>query len=213
MRHTQFITHLRCVAGCERTVFAADTLINCQHPDQYPLEAIAAMMMSGAPPGVLRLKIGARYMIIKNMYKGVFNGVRCQLVAFAGTTSLFVKLLSGPEKGTTILLPRCVFTISSESSGLPFPVRRRQFPLIPAFAVTIHKAQGQTLLRVGLYLSNPIFTHGQLYTALSRTRGWQHIVVYSLLINSALIDNCVYKNVLIFCMEHDPHEIRNMQMP
>jgi hypothetical protein len=142
-------------------------------------------------------------MIIKNMYKGVFNGVRCQLISFAGTTSVFVKLLSGPDKGSTILLPRCVFNISCEASGLPFPVSRRQFPLIPAFAVTIHKAQGQTLLRVGLYLSNPIFTHGQLYTALSRTRGWQQIVVHSLLLNATLIENCVYKNVLNFLLDPD----------
>lgn len=153
------------------------------------------MHMSGSPPGVLRLKIGARYMIIKNMYKGVFNGVRCVLLAFAGNSCIFVKLLSGPEVGTTILLPRCVFSISPEASGLPFVVRRRQFPIIPAFAVTVHKAQGQTLSRVGIYLTSPIFTHGQLYTALSRSRSWSNIVVFNSL-ECNQIDNCVYVHVL-----------------
>jgi ATP-dependent exoDNAse (exonuclease V) alpha subunit len=32
----------------------------------------------------------------------------------------------------------------------------------------INKSQGQTLTRVGLYLKKPVFTHGQLYVAISR---------------------------------------------
>lgn len=135
-------------------------------------------------------------MIIKNMQDGVFNGVRCQLISFAGTMCVFVKLLSGPRHGSTILLPRCVFTISSDASGLPFNVKRRQFPLISAFAVTVHKAQGQTLKLVGLFITNPIFTHGQLYTALSRTRGWESIVIYSELLIPDHIENCVCQHVL-----------------
>jgi hypothetical protein len=34
--------------------------------------------------------------------------------------------------------------------------------------MSINKCQGQTLGHVGLYLPRPVFTHGQLYVALSR---------------------------------------------
>ena len=37
-----------------------------------------------------------------------------------------------------------------------------------AYALTINKAQGQSLKRVGIWLETPCFAHGQLYVATSR---------------------------------------------
>lgn len=46
---------------------------------------------------------------------------------------------------------------------------RKQFPIVPAFAATIHKAQSATIDCVAIHLDN-MKDHGQLYVAMSRVR-------------------------------------------
>lgn len=62
----------------------------------------------------------------------------------------------------------CV-VLSSSNGELPFEMTRDQFPVAPAFAITINKMQGQTLERVDIFLPCPVVSHGQLDVAMSRT--------------------------------------------
>ena len=72
----------------------------------------------------------------------------------------------GTNRGETIFLPRIPHY--DRGDELPFTFIRRQFPIRLAFSVTINKGQGQENERVGIYLPQPVFAHGQLYTAFSR---------------------------------------------
>jgi hypothetical protein len=52
-----------------------------------------------------------------------------------------------------------------------------QFPLRPAWAMTIHKSQGRTFDQVIIHLGAGAFTHGQVYVALSRCTSLAGVVL------------------------------------
>jgi ATP-dependent DNA helicase PIF1 len=136
-----------------------------------------------------------RYMIVKNydITRGIVNGTLCELLQY-DRSLLQIKLLSGSQEGKVVMLPRCTFEISAENSGLPFAFKRTQFPIIPGYCATVHKAQGQSLNIVGLAFQQDCFTHGQLYTALSRTGGWHKLYVMLLSGESTLrnkVNRCI----------------------
>ncbi|GMF38712.1 unnamed protein product [Phytophthora fragariaefolia] len=72
------------------------------------------------------------------------------------------------DKTDTYLSQGSSSSAMATHENFPFRLRRKQFPVVPAFALTINKAQAQTVQNLGLYLVTPCFSHGQLYLALSR---------------------------------------------
>ena len=71
--------------------------------------------------------------------------------------------ISECNRGEQVFIPRIKFTPSD--TNLPFTLKRRQFPILLAYAMTINKSQGQTFDHVGVFLDQPVFAHGQLYVA------------------------------------------------
>ncbi|XP_057734110.1 uncharacterized protein LOC130949391 [Arachis stenosperma] len=131
--------------------------------------SIMSRLLMRLPPHQICLKEGVPVMLLRNIDQsnGLCNGTRIQ-VRRLGNHVIECIILTGDQTGRVVLIPRMDMIPNNDT--LPFRFRRRQFSLIVSFAMTINKAQGQTLGIVGLFLLKPVFTHGQLYVALSRVK-------------------------------------------
>jgi ATP-dependent exoDNAse (exonuclease V) alpha subunit len=121
----------------------------------------------------LNLKIGSQVMFIRNDALGRWVNGTMGVIEDLGTKKVIVRTEKGfvhevaPEKWENI---KFVFD-EDEGQIIPKPVGTlKQYPLKLAWAVTIHKSQGQTFDRVLIDLDRGAFSHGQTYVALSRSR-------------------------------------------
>lgn len=169
----------------------------------YPTEFLNSVTLSGLPPHELNLKKGAIVMMMRNLCvaQGLCNGTRL-IIEDMQPKVIKARIITGAFTGTTHFIPRITLTTEDEPD-VPFNLCRRQFPIKLAYAMTINKAQGQTADFVGLYLKNPVFTHGQLYVACSRVRSFDSLRIQVVeserqgkVGNDVQTDNIVFKDIL-----------------
>jgi hypothetical protein len=160
-----------------------------------------SLTSNGIPPHELNLKVNCPVILLRNINpsEGLCNGTRLTCRTFKKNVIL-AEITYGEYCGKYVFLPRIPFIpLQSDHTSIPF--KRTQFPIRPCFAMTINKAQGQTLDFVGLYLPEPVFCHGQLYVALSRAKTSKCLKV---LLNPSISEklhmtctkNIVYKEIL-----------------
>ena len=123
---------------------------------------------NGLPPHELKIKKNCPVILLRNLdpHHGLCNRTRLIVKAFEDNT-IDCEIVNGQHAGNRIFIPRISWS-PSEDISLPFKFKRKQFPIRLSFGMTINKAQGQTIPNVGIYLPDPVFSHGQLYVALSR---------------------------------------------
>ena len=149
---------------------------NEEEATNYPPEFLHSLTPSGLPPHILNLKVGAVVMLLRNLNikEGLCNGTRLMIKRLHQNV-IDAEVLLGTHQSKRVLIPRVV--LAPSDVDLPFVLRRRQFPVRLAWAMTINKAQGQTFEKVGIHLEEPVFTHGQLYVAFSRARSFADVRV------------------------------------
>ncbi|PWZ58794.1 ATP-dependent DNA helicase PIF1 [Zea mays] len=146
----------------------------------YPPEFLNTLTPNGLPPHVLKLKIGCPVILLRNIdpANGLCNGTRLVVRGFQ-RNSIDAEIVLGQYAGKRIFLPR-IPLCPSDDEIFPFQFKRKQFPIRLSFAMTVNKAQGQTIPNVGVYLPEPVFSHGQLYVALSRATARSNIKILAI---------------------------------
>jgi ATP-dependent exoDNAse (exonuclease V) alpha subunit len=141
-------------------------------PKQFPTE------------GVLKLKLGAQVMFIKNDIKREYvNGTIGKIIRLDNDRITVqveerdgaIKNIEVEKQSWEILR----YTLNDEGTGITTETigSFKQYPLRLAWAITIHKSQGKTFDRVIIDLSGGAFESGQAYVALSRCRTLEGIVL------------------------------------
>ena len=186
--------------GEESIIPSADSTVNPDSATHFPVEHINTLETAGIPPHKLILKKNAVVMLLRNLNinNGLCNGTRLIVDEVINDRLLKATIANGEGKGRTVLIPKIVMQPADETA-FGFEWQRLQFPVRVAFAMTVHKSQGQTLDKVVVWLEDPVFGHGQLYVAGSRVGNPDNIRFF-LKVKEGQVDfstnNIVYEELL-----------------
>jgi len=133
---------------------------------------VDSLKKSCLAPEVLRLKVGAKVMFVKNNFEeGFVNGTLGKIVAFDHDGPVVLTTY-----GRTIHVKPTSWMIEEE--GKP-KATISQYPLRLAWAITVHKSQGMSLDAIEVDLSKS-FERGMGYVALSRVRSLEGLTLLGL---------------------------------
>lgn len=130
----------------------------------------------------LKLKVGAKVIFLRNDKEGKWVNGSIGVVSELSADVILVRLENGGVVKVDVAeWEKIKHTYDREKDRIVSEVKARitQYPLKLAWALTIHKSQGQTFNKVFIDLSTKAFAHGQTYVALSRCTTLNGIVLKS----------------------------------
>jgi hypothetical protein len=167
------------------------------HNDLSP-DHLALLTHNGVPPHLLRLKKGCVCTLMRNMSikKGLVKNAR---VVIHELHRKFVEIRVINNRtgrlGDIHCIPRIRFPFRPCHSS--WTIHRLQLPLRLAYSCTFNGCVGLTLDKTVIDVRDPVFAHGQLYTALSRVRHRSHSRVLFSPTNHDMTRNVVYRDLLL----------------
>jgi ATP-dependent DNA helicase PIF1 len=126
--------------GKSKMYLSADSILENDHQEAIPTEYLNSLSVSGLPDHQLELKVGAPVMLLRNLQGGQNNSLRNgtrMIVVNMMDRCLECEVATGSMKGLRVYLPRIPHHDST--NDFPFTIVRRQFPVRPAFCITINK--------------------------------------------------------------------------
>jgi len=138
----------------EEKVYHSFDSIDDDSINNYPIDFLNSIIPNGLPPHVLKVKINCPVIFLCNLdpNNGLCNGTRLMVRPFQDN-AIDAEIVGGQHAGRRVFLPRIPMSPSDDIS-LPFKMRRKQFPIRLSFAMTINKAQGQTIPNVASTFQN-----------------------------------------------------------
>lgn len=190
--------------GQEKPFYSFDS-VKDDSAYELPVEFLNSIETPDLPPHELKLKPNAIVMLLRNLNvnEGLCNGTRLMITELCDHV-IKAKILTGEHADKTVHLSRMTL---ETSKGLGFVLQRKQFPVRLAYAMTIHKAQGQTLEKVGVDLRLAVFSHGQLYVAFSRVKRQSNLKVLLDAHTNGTTKNVVWKEALLGSESHEAYRI------
>ncbi|OWY99996.1 LOW QUALITY PROTEIN: Helitron helicase [Phytophthora megakarya] len=76
---------------------------------------------------------GTRLRVVSLRERRLCNGTWLRVVSLR-ERSIEATIMSGPFKGKTVFIPCITFSSEDDDKEFPFKLRRKQFPVVPAFA-------------------------------------------------------------------------------